>query len=94
MYMEVCGNGYSQNIVTTSLFMTLVFPLFIYVANGASSSNLQLRNKNKTDQFRPYVILEMDHPAQKYNTKMATDRRKGLNGSLDFSWSSETRFQL
>ena len=24
MYMEVCGNGYSQNIVTTSLFMTLV----------------------------------------------------------------------
>ena len=22
--MEVCGNGYSQNIVTTSLFMTLV----------------------------------------------------------------------
>ena len=24
MYMEVCGNGYLQNIVTTSLFMTLV----------------------------------------------------------------------
>ena len=24
MYMEVCGNGYSQNIVTTSLFMTLI----------------------------------------------------------------------
>ena len=24
MYMEVCGNGYSQNIVTTSLFMTLL----------------------------------------------------------------------
>ena len=75
-------------------FKNVVLPLFIYVANGASSSNLQLRNKNKTDQFRPYVILEMDHPAQKYNTKMATDRRKGLNGSLDFRWSSETRFQL
>ena len=26
MYMEVCGNGYSQNIVTTSLFMTLDQP--------------------------------------------------------------------
>ena len=76
-------------------FKNVVFILFfINIANGASSSNLQLRNKNKTDQFRPYVILEMDHPAQKYNTKMATDRRKGLNGSLDFRWSTETRFQL
>ena len=83
-------------VLKLELLKKIFFFYFLYIANGASSSssNLQLRNKNKTDQFRPYVILEMDHPAQKYNTKMATDRRKGLNGSLDFRWSTETRFQL
>ena len=83
-------------VLKLELLKMLFLLYFLYIANGASSSssNLQLRNKNKTDQFRPYVILEMDHPAQKYNTKMATDRRKGLNGSLDFRWSTETRFQL
>ena len=46
------------------------------------------------DQYRPYVILEMDHPAQRYHTSVAPNRRNGLNGSLDFRWTKEKPFQL
>ena len=46
------------------------------------------------DQYRPYVILEMDHPAQRYHTSVAPNRRNGLNGPIDFRWSMQTQFQL
>ena len=52
-------------------------------------------NKDKVrDQYRPYVILEMDHPAQRYHTSVAPNRRNGLKGSLDFRWTKEKPFQL
>lgn len=48
------------------------------------------------DLRHPYVILEMDHPAQRFNTSLAAKKvRYGSSSSIDFLWPKEnSQFQL
>ena len=41
--------------------------------------------------FRPYVVLEMDHPAQRYRTTMV--KKQTGNRNVDFTWP-ESSFNL
>ena len=43
--------------------------------------------------FRPYVVLEMDHPAQRYRTTKVQNR-KYRNNMDGFTWPETSNFEL
>ena len=44
--------------------------------------------------FHPYVILEMDHPAQRYHTTPTEHVKNGPINSKEFTWPSGHLFKL
>ena len=44
--------------------------------------------------FHPYVILEMDHPAQRYNTMPTEHVKNGPKNSREFTWPNGHLFKL
>ena len=71
MYMEVCGNGYSQNIVTTSLFMTLLLPTYLVSRFSTlvdkCSTNLLWNISSKTKYYCKYFpqIIDINQTLKK-----------------------------